>query len=90
MEVRKLVIYPKDAQRITGKSEKYGRKLIRQIKERLMKEQHHFLSITEFCQFTELDPEDVVQYLKGQAFRYNSQIKRGVHLAIFPINFDYF
>ena len=65
MEVNRLVIYPKDAQRITGKSEKYGRKLIRQIKERLMKEQRQFVSITEFCQFTRLDPEDVTQYLNG-------------------------
>lgn len=64
MEVNRLVIYPKDVQRITGKSEKYGRKLIRQIKEELMKEQHQFVSITEFCQFTGLDPEDVSQYLR--------------------------
>ena len=65
MEDNRLVIYPKDVQRITGKSEKYGRKLIRQIKECLMKEQHQFVSITEFCHFTGLDPEDVAQYLKG-------------------------
>jgi hypothetical protein len=65
MEVNRLVIYPKDVQRITGKSEKYGRKLSRSIKEDLMKEQHQFVSITEFCRFTGLDPEDVAQYLKG-------------------------
>ena len=65
MQVNRLVIYPKDVQRITEKSEKYGRKLIRQIKENLLKEQHQFISITEFCHFTGLDPEDVAQYLKG-------------------------
>lgn len=65
MEVNRLVIYPKDVQRITGKSEKYGRKLIRKIKEDLMKEQHQYVSITEFCRFTGLDREDVIQYLKG-------------------------
>ena len=34
MEVKRICIYPKDIQRITGKSERYGRLLLAKIKER--------------------------------------------------------
>ena len=38
MEVKRICIYPKDIQRITGKSERYGRLLLAKIKERNEKE----------------------------------------------------
>jgi hypothetical protein len=47
----KLAIYSKDIQRITKKSEKFGRKLIRKIMEDIMKGKHQPVRITEFCRF---------------------------------------
>jgi hypothetical protein len=58
-----MIIYPKDVQRITGKSNRYGRQLLNKIKMQLSKEPHQFVSVEEFCQFTGLTSKQVIQYL---------------------------
>jgi hypothetical protein len=62
-KMQRVVIYPKDVQRITGKSEKYSRRLLVQIKARFSKEPHQFVSVVEFCQFTGLAPELVNKFM---------------------------
>ncbi|REG87512.1 hypothetical protein [Winogradskyella sediminis] len=47
----RICIYPKDVQVVTGKSERYGRTIIKKIKERLNKEAHQLVTIDEFCDF---------------------------------------
>ena len=47
----RICIYPKDVQVVTGKSERYGRTIIKTIKERLYKEAHQLVTIDEFCDF---------------------------------------
>ena len=47
----RICIYPKDVQVVTGKSERYGRTIIKAIKERLNKEAHELVTIDEFCDF---------------------------------------
>jgi hypothetical protein len=64
MKTTRICIYPKDIQRITGRSERYGRKLLERIREHLNKEQHQFVTISEFCDFTGIDIMDVQEYLK--------------------------
>jgi len=54
MEVKRICIYPKDIQRITGKSERYGRLLLAKIKDRNKKEEHQFVTVDEFCRYTGL------------------------------------
>lgn len=49
--MRRICIYPKDVQVVTGKSERYGRTIIKAIKERLNKEAHQLVTIDEFCDF---------------------------------------
>mgnify|MGYP003624156374 FL=1 len=49
--MRRICIYPKDVQVVTGKSERYGRTIIKTIKERLNKEAHQLVTIDEFCDF---------------------------------------
>jgi len=61
--MQRVVIYPKDVQRITGKSEKYSRRLLVQIKAVHGKESHQLVSIVEFCQFTGLAQELVGKFL---------------------------
>lgn len=65
MEVKRICIYPKDVQRITGRSERYGRMLLSQIKTHYQKEDHQFISIDEFCQYTGLKVEQVYPFITG-------------------------
>ena len=62
MSMQRVVIYPKDIVLLTGKSEKYGRRLLKQIKAKLAKEDHQFVTIEEFCIFTGI-PNQVVERL---------------------------
>ena len=59
----RLCIFPKDVQRITGKSERYGRMLLQKIKAHLKKEEHQFITIEEFCQYTGINKEIIIPYL---------------------------
>jgi hypothetical protein len=64
-ETTRLCVYPKDVQRITGKSERYGRMLLLKIRENLNKEEHQFISIEEFCLYTGLKMDQVQALLIG-------------------------
>jgi hypothetical protein len=59
----RLCIYPKDVQRITGKSESYGRLLLKKIKLHLKKEDHQVITVEEFCQYMGLKKEDVLSFI---------------------------
>jgi hypothetical protein len=61
----RVCIYPKDVQRITGKSERYGRTLLQKIKEYFRKEEHQFVTIEEFCQYTGIKEEQVSIFLSA-------------------------
>jgi lipocalin len=61
----RICIYPKDIVRITGKSERYGRKLIEKIKAEYSKREDQFISVEEFCQYTGLKIEQVQPFLIG-------------------------
>ncbi len=63
MRIKRLIIYPKDIQRITGKSERYGRQMIRRIKDHLKKDDHHLVTIQEFADYTGLEEDLVNQYI---------------------------
>lgn len=63
MQQTRLCIYPKDVQRITGKSERYGRMLLQKIREYFEKEEHQFVTVEEFCLYTGIKKEEVVLFL---------------------------
>lgn len=63
MKTTRIIVYPKDIQRITGKSDRYGRHLLARIRNRYQKEPHHFVTLTEFCSFTGLPSEQVAPFL---------------------------
>ena len=48
-ESTRLIIYPKDIQRITGKSERWSRMLLLKVMEKFNKEDHQAVSVEEFC-----------------------------------------
>lgn len=61
--MERLCIYPKDVQVVTGKSERYGRSLIREIKKKFSKENHQLVTIEEFCNYTGISVNSVRQVL---------------------------
>ncbi|MFD1316187.1 hypothetical protein [Namhaeicola litoreus] len=55
MMKKRICIYPQDVEIITGKSERYGRKVIKTIKDNLKKEKHQLVTVEEFCNYMGLD-----------------------------------
>jgi hypothetical protein len=60
LESKRLCIYPKDIQRITGKSYRQSLRLLNKIRTDLNKLENEFVSIEEFCQYTSLKQEQVL------------------------------
>jgi len=58
-----ICIFPKDVQRVTGKSERYARMLLKKIKEQLGKQKHQLVTIEEFCNYIGVKPEQVMALL---------------------------
>ena len=49
--MNRLCIYPKDIQMITGRSDQYGRNLIKKIKEHFNTQQQQVVTVKKFCQY---------------------------------------
>ena len=59
-EKKRLCIYPKDIQRITGKSYRQSIRLLQKIRKDLNKLENEFVSVEEFCAYTSLKHEQVI------------------------------
>ena len=59
-----MMIYPKDVQLITGRSERHARKLLCRIRAQAGKEKHLPVTVQEFAQFMKLKEEDVWPYIQ--------------------------
>ncbi|MBB3123797.1 hypothetical protein FHS04_001300 [Mesoflavibacter sabulilitoris] len=64
MRIVRACIYPKDIQRITGRSERYGRKLLNDIKTHFGKKSHQFITAEEFAEYSGIKEEIINQYLE--------------------------
>ncbi|WP_245712098.1 hypothetical protein [Flavobacterium gillisiae] len=64
-EYKRLCIYPKDIQRITGKSYRQSIRLLQNIRKEHNKLQNELVSIEEFCQYTSLKMEQVELLIIG-------------------------
>ncbi|ARN77950.1 hypothetical protein BST97_08035 [Nonlabens spongiae] len=62
--MKRICMYPKDVQIITGKSERYGRNVISDIKKQLNKEKHQLITIDEFCNYMGLEIKQVEPLIK--------------------------
>ena len=58
-------MYPKDVQRIMGKTYTQARLYLIKIKKHLNKEDHQFVSIQEFSTYTGLPIEEVTRCIIG-------------------------
>ncbi len=62
--MERICLYPKDIQVLTGKSERYARKLFSNIKVSLKKEKHQLLTIEEFCTYMGLPRQEVIDKIR--------------------------
>ena len=60
IEKKRLCIYPKDIQRITGKSYRQSIRLLQRIRKDLNNLENEFVSVEEFCTYTSLKHEQVI------------------------------
>lgn len=62
---KRICIYQKDIQRITGKSYRQSTRILKKIKIELKKLDNEFVSIEEFCNYTSLKIEQVESLIIG-------------------------
>lgn len=60
---KRICIFPKDIQLITGRSSRYGCKLIKEIRTKLKKEPHQFVTIHEFAEYSGLEIELIEKFI---------------------------
>jgi hypothetical protein len=63
IEAKRLCIYPKDIQLLTGKSERSARKIIARLKVIHSKERHQLVTVKEFCDYIGMDETEVKKLL---------------------------
>lgn len=63
MVPKRCVVYPKDVQLITGRSESYGVKLLNKIRHFFGKKPYQFITVSEFSEFSGIPVSQVERYL---------------------------
>ncbi len=61
--MERVIIYPKDVHIVTGKSERWARNIIKEIKQALSKKEHQLVTVDEFCSYMGLDSTQIKQQL---------------------------
>ncbi|RKS03099.1 hypothetical protein [Flavobacterium sp. 102] len=64
-EPKRICIYPKDVQRITGRGYRYSRLLLLEIRKHFNKQPQHLVAVEEFCQYTGLQVDHVMPLIVG-------------------------
>ena len=64
-ESKRLCIYPKDIQRITGKSYRQSIRLLQKVRKELNKLENEFVTVEEFSTFSGLKLEQVLPLIIG-------------------------
>lgn len=60
---KRVCIYPKDIQRITGKSYRQSTRILNDIRKSLRKPKNSLVSIVEFCEYSGLKYEHVIELI---------------------------
>jgi len=68
MDLKRMIIYPKDIEHITGKSGRSARRVMAAIRRTLGKEKHQYLSVHEFCKYTNPPEAEVLKHLGKHSF----------------------
>lgn len=62
--MNRIYIYPKDVERISGKSYRQARRILDNVRCKCNKDKNQPVTILEFCKIMKLDIEEVKQFLK--------------------------
>lgn len=65
LPMKRICIYPKDIQLITGKSYRQSARLAQKIKKELNKPDKEFLTINDFCNYTGINYEQFEHLIMG-------------------------
>lgn len=60
---KRICIYAKDIQHITGRSERYAYRILAEIRKMKNKEKRHFVTVREFAEFVGIDQEDIYKII---------------------------
>lgn len=60
---KRCVIYPKDIQLITGRSERYGHSLMNKIRKFYCKQSHQYVTVDEFSAFSGIPIDQIERYI---------------------------
>lgn len=60
----RIVLYPRDVENITGRSDRTSRKLLQKIRLALGKAPEEFITVKEFCSFYGIQEELVNEFLR--------------------------
>jgi len=63
--MNRVVIYPQDVAIITGRSDRYGRMIIKRIKVLLGKENHQLITIKEFSEYMDIEMSIIESVIFG-------------------------
>lgn len=63
MELSRIIIYTKDIERITGKSNRYSRRILKRIMAAYGKKKHQMITLGEFCEYMNFKIEEIAGYL---------------------------
>lgn len=66
IRLNRIVIYPQDVALITGRSDRYGRMIIKRIKEHLGKEHHQLVTIKEYSKYMGIEIFIIENVLFGE------------------------
>ena len=61
---RRMVIYPRDVENITGRRPSTARAILSRIKKLYHKKRGDFLTVPEFCEYMNMDEELVMSFLE--------------------------
>ena len=62
---KRIVLYAKDVENITGKKGRTANNLLQRIREQNKKPKNAFVTVKDFCRFTGIDEEEVQEFLLG-------------------------
>ncbi|WP_094157140.1 hypothetical protein [Flavobacterium psychrophilum] len=65
IQIKRICIYPKDIERITGKSYRQSTRMLQAVRKSLNKLENELVTIEEFCQYAGLKIEQVEPLIFG-------------------------
>ena len=65
IQIKRICIYPKDIERITGKSYRQSARMLQAVRKSLNKLENELVTIEEFCQYAGLKTEQVEPLIFG-------------------------